>query len=353
MAALDDRSTVERLDPHGLLARIEALPDQCEDAWRQALELQLPKGYEDARELVVLGMGGSAIAGAILLSLALETGDKAVYVSRGYEAPAFVGRDTLVVACSHSGNTEETLSAFEQALAAGARGFAVTTGGRLQQLAVERGAAVFAYSYDGEPRSALGCQLMTLLALAQRAGVIGEQETAVREAIALMREERASIGFASPLSANRAKQLAGRLHGRLPVVVGAGPLAEAAHRWKTQINETSESWAIWEELPELGHNAIVGFGLPPDVVPRTHVVLLSHPELDRRLRLAYEATEAALSAADVSHERMELSGTSPLARVLAAVFLGDLVSYYLALLNGVAPSPVHPIDRFREHVAKG
>ena len=336
-----------------MLARIEALPDQCEDAWQHAGEFQLPEGYEDVRELVVLGMGGSATAGAILRSLALETGEKAVYLSRGYEAPAFVGPDTLVVACSHSGNTEETLSAFEQALAAGARGLAVTTGGRLQQLATERGAAVFRYAYDGEPRSALGCQLMTLLALAQRAGVIGEQETAVREAIALMREARASLGFASPASANRAKQLAGRLQGRLPVVIGAGALAEAAHRWKTQFNENSECWAIWEELPELGHNAIVGFGLPPDVVARTHVVLLCHPELDRRQRLAYEATEAALSAADVSHERIELSGTSPLARVLAAVFLGDLVSYYLALLNGVAPSPVRPIDSFREHLAKG
>ncbi|MCI0849843.1 MAG: SIS domain-containing protein, partial [Chloroflexi bacterium] len=228
-----------------MLARIEALPDQCEDAWQHAGQFQLPKGYEGVRELVVLGMGGSATAGAILRSLALETGEKAVYLSRGYEAPAFVGPDTLVVACSHSGNTEETLSAFEQALAAGARGLAVTTGGRLPQLATERGAAVFRYAYDGEPRSALGCQLMTLLALAQRAGVIGEQETAVREAIALMREARASLGFASPATANRAKQLAGRLQGRLPVVIGAGALAEAAHRWKTQINENSESWAIW------------------------------------------------------------------------------------------------------------
>jgi len=280
-------------------------------------------------------------------------GRKPVHVARGYDLPSFVGPETLVVACSHSGNTEETLSAFEQALRSGAATVALTTGGRLLQLASERDVPALVYEYDGEPRSALGHQLMALLSIGQRAGLVGGQDEAVTEVLRLMSEQRAQIGFAAPVARNRAKQLAGRLYGRLPAIAGAGLLADAAHRWKTQLNENSKCWAIWEELPELDHNSIVGFGLTAEVVRLLHVVLLSHPALHPRLLLAYDATADALSEAGVSHERVEALGKSPLAQAMTAIYSGDLVSYYLALLNGVEPSPVAPIQKFKARLAKG
>ena len=353
LASLDDRATVERLDPEGLLGRIEGLPEQCEEAWARAGGFALPAGYADAREVVVVGMGGSAIAGDILRSLTAIDGRKQVSVVRGYDLPPFVSEVTLVVACSHRGDTEETLSAFEQAVAAQARTVVVTTGGRLSELAQQRGLPVFRYQFDGEARSALGHQLMALLALGERAGLLDGQESAVAEAVALMQEQRRSLGFATPVERNLAKQLAGPLHGRLPVVVGAGVLAEAAHRWKTQLNENSKCWALYEELPELGHNSIAGFGLPEEVVRRLYVVFLWHSALHDRLLLRYEATAEALSEAGVSHERVEAQGSSPLAQLLTAVYLGDLASYYLGLLNNVSPSPVEAIDRLKARLAGG
>ena len=350
VAALDDRATVERLDPHGLLRRIESFPEQCAVAWRQASAFDLPDGYPDAREVVVLGMGGSAMAGDILRSLAAISGRKRVSVVRGYDLPPFIDDETLVVACSHSGDTEETLSAFQQALASG-RSLAVTTGGRLHKLAQERGVPIFVYEYDGEPRSALGHQLMALLAVGERAGALEPQGSAVAEAVGLMQKQRGRLDFAAPAERNAAKQLAARLHGRLPVVVGAGALTAAAHRWKTQLNENSKCWALYEELPELDHNAIVGFGLPEDVVARLHVVFLWHPSLHSRVLLRYEATAEALTEAGVSHERVEAPGSSPLAQVLTAIYLGDLVSYYLGLLNNVEPAPVTAIDRLKVRLA--
>ncbi|MCH7719250.1 MAG: bifunctional phosphoglucose/phosphomannose isomerase, partial [Chloroflexi bacterium] len=335
---------------HGLLRRIESLPEQCAFAWRQAAAFELPDGYPDARELVVLGMGGSAMAGDILRSLAAISGRKRVSVVRGYDLPPFIDEETLVVACSHSGETEETLSAFQQALASG-RSLAVTTGGRLQELAQERGVPIFMYEYDGEPRSALGHQLMALLAVGERAEVLEPQGSAVAEAVGLMQKQRGRLDFAAPAERNQAKQLAARLHGRLPVVVGAGALTEAAHRWKTQLNENSKVWALYEELPELDHNAIVGFGLPQDVAARLHVVFLWHPSLHSRVLLRYEATEEALTEAGVSHERVEAHGSSQLAQVLTTIYLGDLVSYYLGLLSNVEPSPVTAIDRLKARLA--
>ena len=189
---------------------------------------------------------------------------------------------------------------------------------------------------------------MALLALGERAGLLDRQGPAVAEAVALLQEQRGRIGFAVPAERNPAKQLAGRLHGRLPAVIGADVLTEAAYRWKTQLNENSKCWALCEQLPELDHNTIVGFGLPEEVVSRLHVVFLWHPALHPRLLLRYEATAEALTEAGVSHERVEALGTSSLAQVLSAIYLGDLVSYYLALLNGVDPSPVAAIDRLKE-----
>jgi len=241
----------------------------------------------------------------------------------------------------------------DQALDRGASAFALTQGGRLAELAAERTLPLFTYEYDGEPRSALGLQLMVLLAIGERAGALESQEAAVAEAVALMREQRERLGFAVPSADNPAKQLAARLHERLPVVIGGGVLVEAAYRWKTQLAENSKCWALHEELPELDHNTIVGFGLPRKIVARMRTVFLSHPGLHPRLLLRIDGTADALADAGIESERVEALGTSPLAQVLTTIYHGDFVSYYLALLNGVEPSPVAPIEKLKKRLAKG
>jgi glucose/mannose-6-phosphate isomerase len=352
LASLDDRALVERIDTQGLLRHIEGLPEQCADAWEQAAAIELPQSYREAREIVVLGMGGSAIAGDVVGSLAAISGRKPVSVVRGYDLPPYLGESTLAVACSHSGNTEETLSAFEKALDAGARLAVVTTGGRLRELAKEHSLPAFVYQFEGGPRSAIGHQLMRLLAVARQARALDDDDTALTEAVALMREQRDQLGFASPTAHNPAKQLAARLHGRLPVVIGAGVLAEAAHRWRTQFNENSKCWALNDELPELGHNSIVGFGLPREALDLLHAVFLAHPALHPRVLIQYDVIADELTRAGISHERVEAKGSSPLAQALSAIYFGDLVSYYLALLYGVDPSPVDPIGRLKARLAE-
>ena len=351
LAVLDDPGVFARHDKSGLLGRIESLPDQCEEGWRNAQALALPEAHATVREVVVTGMGGSAIAADMLRALAAPSARKPVHVVRGYDLPAFVGNESLVVACSHSGNTEETLSSFGRALDAGAMGLVVTTGGRLAEVAQERGLPLFRYAYDGEPRSALGHQLMALLALGERVGLLESQAVAVREAIALMQAQRARWGSSLASANNAAKQLAVRLYGRLAVVVSAGLLSEAAHRWKTQLNENGKCWAIWEELPELDHNTIEGFGLAERVVPLLRAVFLYHASLGERMRRRYDATAEELTGAGVGNETVELEGERPLARLLGAVYLGDLVSYYLGILNGVDPSPVPGITRLKTRLA--
>ncbi len=350
--SLDDADLVRRLDPTGLLGRIEALPEQCRDAWEQGRAIELPRAFGRVDSVIVCGMGGSAIGGDIVRALANRLCHVPVVVLRGYDLPAWVGSRTLAVFCSASGNTEETLAAFDRALDTDAPKIVITQGGRLLEEARANGIAAIQYRYDGEPRSGLGYGLMLLLAALQRTGLVEDVEDDVTEALATLVGQRDELGFAAPEVRNPAKRLARRLHGRLPVIVGADVLAEAAHRWATQIHENGKQWAFWQGLPELNHNLVEGFDRPADVIERLVVVFLDHPQLHPRVRLRYDITRELLHAAGVANETVTARGSSPLAQALSAIQFGDYVSFYLAMLNGVNPSPVPRIDVLKRRLSE-
>ena len=352
---LDDAAVYERLDPEDMLGRIRDLPRQCRMAWEQARTFKLPASYWKVDRLVVLGMGGSAIAGDLVRSLAMRRSRKAVLVCRGYEMPGLVDENTLVAACSYSGETEETLAAFSQALRGPAKKLVITTGGRLAGLAREYEIPHFLFEYRGEPRAALGYSLMPLLSVAEQVGVLRELEEEleeeVAEAVTLMGELVPHLDTRTASDRNPAKRLAGQLQTKIPVVYGAESLTEVAHRWKTQLNENSKVWAFHEELPEAHHNAIVGYPLPREVIDRLHVVLLHHPLMHPRILLRYDATRDALTAAGVGYDEVEVQGGTPLSQMLTGILHGDFVSYYLAILNAVSPSPVSAITDLKRRLS--
>ena len=271
---LDDRAQYQKLDPGGMLASVRDLPEQCGEAWQAARALALPAGYGEIERIVVLGMGGSAIAGDFLRVLLQRESAVPVFNVRQYELPPFVDERTLVIGSSFSGDTEETVSAFNQALATPARTLVLAGGGKLLATARANGVPHFTYRFRGEPRAALGWSLMPLLRVAQALGLMQGVGADVDEALSVMQELHGEMGEDVPLSRNAAKQMAQRLHEKLPVVYSAGPLVEVAHRWKTQLNESAKVWAFYEELPEIHHNAIIGYGLPQGIARDTVVVLL-------------------------------------------------------------------------------
>ncbi len=349
MDVLDDPARIASLDPGGMLESIRDLPRQCRQAWQEARSLQLPESYRRVGKIAVLGMGGSAIAGDYLRALGTRL---PVGIVRAYDLPPWVDADTLAVASSYSGNTEETLSACQQALERGARVVAITGGGRLGELAKERGLPLFTIGYRAQPRAALGYSLMPLLRVAHLAGALDDPAALVEEALSVMEAERQRLDAGVPTPSNPAKALALRLHGRLVVVFGAGPLAEAAHRFKTQVNENAKAWAFYEELPEADHNAVVAFARPEEVARRTCAVFLRSSGLHPRVLLRYEFTQRALEEAGVECRTVDVPGTGPLAQLLAATLFADYTSFYLALLNGVDPTPVPEIERLKAWLAQ-
>ena len=345
---LDQPDIYTRLDPSGLRDRIAGLADQCQRAWQEGQAFHLPASYGSARTIALLGVGGSAIGGDLIAGLAaLENGPQ-VTTCRSPHLPGWVGSDTLALVSSYSGNTEETLAMYRQAREKGTHLVTLTSGGELARLAQQDGTPCFTISYDGEPRSALGYSFIAPLALLCGLGLVPDKSTDLGEATQIVRDLAIGLGPDTPHSQNLAKDIAAILHNRLPVVYGAGFLSAVARRWKTQLNENSKVWSFWEELPEASHNSVEAFRLHQTIGEQVSVILLHSYFLAPRTTDRFQAIERLLVRKGIPYRQLDGAGESPLSHLLSTVLLGDYASYYLAMLNGVDPSPLSIIEGLKQ-----
>ena len=346
--------SVERIraaDPGNMLDRIKDLPKQVRDAWAIARAAQLPPAHGDVRNITVAGMGGSAIGGDLAAALLADELKVPMSVHRDYGLPAYVGRDSLVIASSYSGNTEESLSAFEEAQRRGARVLVLTTGGKIADLARAARYPVITFSYPAQPRAALGYSLGLVLGSLARLGFVRDLSADIDAALAdLARlEERVHEGART----NDAKKLAIELFGRVIFAYGGGVMGVMARRVKGQWNENAKNWAAFDVLPELNHNAVVGFPYP-DISRDALTVLLLRSDRDNpRHKLRFDVTRELLDRAGVPHKTLQFTGSSLLSEVLQLTLFTDYVSFYVALLNGADPTQVKSIDYLKERLAKG
>ena len=346
---LDSPSALRVADPQDMRALIAGLPAQVEAAWRAGLDWPLPPALRAPGRVLVAGMGGSAIGADIVSALAMTRSTVPVQVLRGYEAPP-LNSDTLLVASSFSGDTRETLAAMTSAGAEAAMRLAITTGGSLSRLVEERGWPIFQYAFNGPPRSALGWGTFPLLAILARLGAIPSPDAEV--AAALLDLRRASTRWRPevPGEANEAKQLARAVAGRAVLVIGAAALESAARRWAGQLNENAKQWALWAALPEADHNLIIALhGHPAEQQP--HVLLLDAVALEPRDSIHVALTAETLVAAGVPHQVVTLPSSTLLGALLEACHLADWVSLYAAVLNGVDPTSVDALARFKSRLA--
>ena len=349
-----DRLELARVDPDDMLRRIRELPLQCSDAWANAQTLHLPADYKKVSGIVVLGMGGSAIGGDLARTLvqAAFASPVPITVSREYDLPAYANKNTLVIGCSYSGDTEETLSAFAQAARRGCKLLAVTTGGQIEADARSYGSPVLTFKYPSQPRGALGHSFVPLLAVLHQLGFIADPWPDLQEAIALMQSEARQLVPEVGKEHNPAKQMALKLFGKLAIVYGAGILSEVARRWKGQVNENAKAWAFYDVLPELDHNSVVGYELPKDVLPHLVVVSLEAPADHARVKVRQQVTRDLLQKAGVQVEAVRAQGKSALAQMLWTIHLGDYASFYLAALNGADPTPIPSIVFLKQRLAE-
>jgi len=335
-------------DDSGMKAHLLALPQQCLLAHKKGLGLKLNKSYRQVDKVVLVGMGGSAQAGDLLAGLAGEEG-LAVIVHRDYTPPPFVDEHTLAIFSSYSGNTEETLSSFSASLKSPARMLAITSGGRLRELAKREGVPVFSIDYKAPPRAAVGYSFLGLVGALESLGLLQDKSAQMAEMVEVLEKMAGDLGTEKR---NPALTLAQRLARRLGVIYGTGFLQGVARRWKTQLNENAKSWAFFEALPEAHHNSVVGYPFPAALRAGTLVVLLTSTLLSPRHRLRLEITREVLHREKVAYEEVKGEGKTILSQMMSSLYMGDWVSYYLAGLHGVDPSPVPIIDLLKERLAQ-
>ena len=343
---------IRTLDPQNRRGDIENLPAQMETAWESGQVLPLPRRPKAFRGIVLAGMGGSAIGADLLASWLVAHLPLPVVVWRQYDLPAWAqGPETLVVASSHSGNTEETLSAFRAAVERGCTVVAMSTGGRLGQAAQEAGVPWWRFEHPGQPRAAVGFGFVLPLALLHRLGLLPFDPTApLRETVAAMRDQQKRLEPDVPTVQNPAKRMAGQLMGRLVTVFGAQHLAPVARRWKGQINELAKAWAQFEVLPEADHNTLAGIHHPEALHATTMHLFLDAPSLHPRNRKRVHLTRQVFLEEGLNTDLIQAAGNSALAHQWTLLHLGDYIAYYLALHYQEDPTPVVSIQEFKKRM---
>jgi glucose/mannose-6-phosphate isomerase len=350
---LNDLEAFKHNDPENMLDHIDRLPDQLESAWNLGTRLPLPD-WHSIQQVLIAGMGGSAI-GADLLAAYIEPNCRVpVIIHRDYDLPGWAyGEKTLVIASSHSGNTEETLSAYSRAVAMGCRSLAVCTGGKLADLARQAGVPLWKFEHTGQPRSAVGFSFGLLLAALSRLSLTPDPSQEVEDTLAAMRAQQQYLQAHIPDVHNPAKRMAGQLFNRWVAVIGAEFLAPVARRWKGQISEVAKTWGQFEFLPEADHNSLAGTINPQAALSNLMAVFLRAPSHHPRNRLRINLTKRTLMLQGIGTDFVDAQGQTRLAQQWTALHFGDYTAYYLAMAYGVDPTPVETIEGFKQEMALG
>jgi len=339
---------IRATDSGDQLGAVLALPDHLRDAlWRVD-----SAGLEpwESSGLVVSGMGGSAIGGDLAAAALGNRLTLPLSTIRGYELPGWTPPDRTVLCSSYSGDTEETLACYEAAGALGAVRVAVTTGGRLGQAARADGVPVIPVPAGLQPRAAVAYMVVSALEVAAITDVGQGVRTEIDAAASGLAELAREWGPDAD-SDSLAKRVAQRIHRTCVCVYGAGPTSAAAMRWKTQLNENAKVPAFAAELPEADHNEIVGWQ-NASALGSFLAIFLQDADQHPRVRQRVELTASLIEGEAAGTLRLESIGSNPVERLLSLVLLGDLVSVYLAVLQGTDPTPVQPIDRLKAALAR-
>ena len=320
-----------------MLDDVLAIPDHLRDAlWRvESARLQ----PAEAAGLLVCGMGGSAIGGDLAAAALGDRCTRPLLTMRGYQLPAWATPEWAVLCCSYSGATEETLACFAAAEALGARRVVASTGGELTEVAREADVPVVGLPGVLQPRAAVAYMFAVAAEVAALVGISPGLRTEIDAAAAYLEYAREALQ-------ERAKAVAERLAGTVPVIYGADATVAVARRWKTQLNENSKLMSFFGELPEADHNEVVGWS-GDGSGSRFSAVFLVDPDQHPRERRRIELTAGLVEDAGCPAIQVESEGETRTARLLWTVMLGDLVSVELAEARGVDPVPIDAIDRLK------
>lgn len=345
---LDDENVLRQRDPSGAL---EVAARQYEQAQFDPEVLRPEHDGRTIQNVVITGMGGSTLAALLLKTLKRQQATLPIEVVRGYGLPAYVGAQTLVIASSYSGNTEETLSALVEATSKGAQVGIITSGGKLADIAETNNICHILLPSGYQPRMTVIYSLIALVTLLRHFSIPAMDDAgAIRQTADFL--ERASSEWRKEVTVDRnyAKQLALLAVGKTPVFYGGEWTGPLAYKWKISWNENAKNVAFWNEYPEFNHNEFMGWASHPVEKPFAVFDLVSHFEHSQVLK-RFDVSDRLLSGRRPKANVVTLEGSTLLEQLLWGCILADFVSIYVAVLNGVDPTPVDLIEKLKAELA--
>jgi glucose/mannose-6-phosphate isomerase len=347
---------ISHLDRLDMLGRVMNMPQHFREALGRAQSVKLNLSPQPIRNIVIAGMGGSAIGSELVKGLTSHQLPVPLFVCRSYNLPKFVDQHTLAIISSYSGDTEETLAAFEQARQRRAQIVCITSGGKIGHIAEADHLPRFALPAGFPPRSALVHLVVPILKTLHACRFIADPAPDIDETAALLEKLGQRYHPQSEEPENLAKRLAQALAERLPLIYAAEIYEAVAWRWKEQFCENSKVLAWHNVFPELNHNELVGWGLRPELDKKFQVIYLidrhaAAAEIHSRVMARMEVTQGLIEQSGVPVISATAEGKSLVARFFSLIFLGDIASVYLAALNRVDPTPVEKIDYLKSQMA--
>lgn len=356
MKDLDDLKQIEELDISKMRDSIAVLYKQCEQAWQESTQVQVPKDYKNVNKVVVSGMGGSSLGPEIIKTIFIDNLKVPVILVNNYELPECVDDKTLLLLSSYSGTTEETLEAYGQGKAKNSKILGITTGGKLAEILLENNLPFYKINPEhnpcGQPRMALGYSIFGILGLLRQVGLISFEDKQAKEIINMLKNYCQGLNVNVDTEKNLAKQVANKLYNKIPAIVASEFLAGNAHACANQINENAKNFSFYYILPELNHHLMEGLAHPKEGNQNLCFVLFKSNLYRKEIQIRYNVTVSVLNKNNINHLEIDLKQDSNILQSFEMLQFGGWVAFYLAMLNGINPSPIPYVDYFKEELAK-
>jgi glucose/mannose-6-phosphate isomerase len=353
---LDSREEIGKVDVEGVLQSIEMLGDQVQHTWKVSRDVHFDESYKHVKNVVVAGMGGSALGTHVIQTVFKEELKVPVILAPDYTVPSFVNEDTLVIASSYSGTTEETLAAVEDAKKKGAKIAGITSGGKLAEFlrANNYPALIFEPTYNpcNSPRMALGYSVFGQIALFAQAGLLNVTETEYNQVLETIAAAQLKASANIPQEENLSKILAFEMLSRIPIITVAEHLEGIGHVFANQVNENAKSYSEYRVVPELNHHLMEGLQFPESNSLNLLFITVNSDLYGASNQKRMALTEQVLEKNKIEFRQLKLESTTKLGQAFELLLLGSYASFYLAILHNQNPRPNPWVDWFKSELKK-
>jgi glucose/mannose-6-phosphate isomerase len=356
MNILDSREEIAKIDLGNVLGSVEALPDQCLDAWDKSQNISVPDSYKKIDNVVMCGMGGSGLGARVIESVYSEELKVPLIRVNGYDLPAFANERSLISCSSYSGSTEETIQNANQAIAKNFKWMAIGTGGKLLELAAEHKVPFYKivpkFNPSNQPRMAIGYSVIGQLALAAHAGIVSIDKKEIEEIAKVMSGVIDKTKVEVPENLNSAKKLAQTMKGKVIIYIAGEHLSGPIHVVNNQQNENAKNISFDFQIPELNHHLMEGLKHPETNSKDILFVFAFSKLYSSRIQKRFELTKQVVEKNGIGTFSIELNASSELSQAFELIQLGAYANLYLSVLYGQNPAPIPWVDWFKDQMAK-